>query len=171
MLNRKTLFSLFAVVAFAAAASFTVNSANAVPKGPGGFKGNVGKGGGGGAWPGGKGPGVIGPGKGGGGGKGPGVIGPGKGGGGGKGPGVVWPGKGPHFAKSHWCFKHSWRCRGHIHVVRYPVVRAVAIGGPVARTNCNCLTKTYLPSGAVLFKDVCTQEVAINPPEQQVQVR
>jgi len=39
--------------------------------------------------------------------------------------------------------------------VSYPVVRAAV------RT---CLTKEYLPTGQVLFKDVCTNEWAMNPP-------
>ena len=43
----------------------------------------------------------------------------------------------------------------------YPVVRSVAAPGP-----CTCLTKTYLPNGAVLFRDVCTNEAAVNPPQQ-----
>jgi hypothetical protein len=160
MLNRKALFSLFAVAAIAVAAAVTVNSASAQPKGPGAFKGNVGKGGGGGAWPGGKGPGGFkgNPPKGGGGGggwKGP------------KGGGPKWGGPkwgGPKFAKPYWCWKYPWRCRGRIHVVRYPVITAAR---PV---SCTCLTKTYLPNGAVMFKDVCTQEVAINPPVNQAQV-
>ena len=160
MLNRKVIFSLIAVAAVSMAATVTVNSAYAVPKGPGAFKGNPGKGGGGGAWPG-KGPG----------GKGPGVIVPP----GPKGPGPKGPGpgaKGPGF-KPHWCFKHPWHCRsGHIHIVRYPVVttRVATVSRPVAST-CTCLTKTYLPNGAVMFKDVCTQEVAINGPEQQAQAQ
>ena len=29
---------------------------------------------------------------------------------------------------------------------------------------CTCLTKQYTPDGRVLFKDICTNEAAINPP-------
>jgi hypothetical protein len=34
----------------------------------------------------------------------------------------------------------------------------------VTTNRCTCLTKEYTPEGAVLFKDVCTNEAAINPP-------
>ena len=34
---------------------------------------------------------------------------------------------------------------------------------PVTNT-CNCLTKQYTQDGAVVFKDVCTNEMAMNPP-------
>jgi hypothetical protein len=40
-------------------------------------------------------------------------------------------------------------------------VAEVPTATPVARDNCTCLTKTYLPDGAVLFKDVCTKEMAM----------
>jgi|HubBroStandDraft_1064217.scaffolds.fasta_scaffold516671_1 hypothetical protein len=30
--------------------------------------------------------------------------------------------------------------------------------------NCNCLTKQYTQDGAVVFKDICTNEMAMNPP-------
>jgi hypothetical protein len=48
-------------------------------------------------------------------------------------------------------------------------VGAAAIARPAS--TCTCLTKTYLPNGAVLFKDVCTQESALNPPGQQAQMQ
>ncbi len=57
----------------------------------------------------------------------------------------------------------------HHQIVRYrvrtPVVYAVT--RPVAVAPCTCLTKQYTPEGAVLFKDICTNEAAINPPPQQ----
>jgi hypothetical protein len=59
-------------------------------------------------------------------------------------------------------------CRRPIHVVRggyYPVAAAAAVVRPVA-ASCTCLRKTYLPNGAVLFQDVCTNESAVNPPAQ-----
>jgi len=31
--------------------------------------------------------------------------------------------------------------------------------------RCPCLTKEYTPEGAVVFKDLCTKEMAMNPPE------
>ena len=42
---------------------------------------------------------------------------------------------------------------------RYTVARPVA--GP-----CTCLSKEYTPDGRVLFKDLCTNEAAINPPDR-----
>jgi hypothetical protein len=35
---------------------------------------------------------------------------------------------------------------------------------PRPTTTCTCLRKTYLPNGAVMFSDVCTNESAINGP-------
>ncbi|HEY4920739.1 MAG TPA: hypothetical protein VII40_11605 [Xanthobacteraceae bacterium] len=34
---------------------------------------------------------------------------------------------------------------------------------PTSNT-CNCLTKQYTQDGAVVFKDICTNEMAMNPP-------
>jgi hypothetical protein len=34
-----------------------------------------------------------------------------------------------------------------------------------AWNRCTCLTKEYTPEGAVVFKDLCTKEMAMNPPE------
>lgn len=56
-------------------------------------------------------------------------------------------------------------------IVRYPVVRHVPVvyaAKPVAGP-CTCLTKQYTPEGAVVFKDICTNEAAINPPPQAPQ--
>ena len=39
---------------------------------------------------------------------------------------------------------------------------ATRVAGP-----CTCLSKEYTPEGAVLFKDRCTNEAAMNPPAQQ----
>ena len=33
--------------------------------------------------------------------------------------------------------------------------------------RCTCLTKEYTPEGAVVFKDLCTKEIAMNPPAVQ----
>jgi len=52
---------------------------------------------------------------------------------------------------------------------RYSVVRPVVATTAYTRPTCTCLTKEYLPNGAVLFKDVCTNEAAINPPGQAAQ--
>lgn len=61
----------------------------------------------------------------------------------------------------HWGHRH-WRPR---HIVVY---RPYATYRPVAPVHsaCTCLRKTYLPNGAVMFQDVCTNESAINAPAQ-----
>jgi hypothetical protein len=53
------------------------------------------------------------------------------------------------------------------------VVGSTAVAAYAATTNtCTCLTKEYLPDGTVLFKDVCTKEMAMNPPAgKQAEVR
>ncbi len=77
------------------------------------------------------------------------------------------PNKPPHF-HPHWPKKPPhW----HVHV-RHPRVwyapRPVVYGAvaPVvtATNRCSCLVKEYTPEGAVLFRDVCTNEMAMNPP-------
>ena len=43
------------------------------------------------------------------------------------------------------------------------------VSAPVASTPtapCNCLTKTYLQDGSVLFTDICTKESALATPDQ-----
>jgi hypothetical protein len=49
-------------------------------------------------------------------------------------------------------------------VVTYAVARPEIVAGP-----CTCLSKEYTPEGAVLFKDRCTNEAAMNPPVQAPQ--
>jgi hypothetical protein len=64
-----------------------------------------------------------------------------------------------HRHHRHW-HRHYVRWHRPILVstpVAYGLVRPVA--GP-----CTCLTKEYTPEGAVLFKDRCTNEAAMNPP-------
>jgi hypothetical protein len=52
----------------------------------------------------------------------------------------------------------------------YPVAAAYpVVTRPVAST-CTCLVKEYLPNGAVLFRDVCTNESAMNPPAQAAEM-
>ncbi len=55
-----------------------------------------------------------------------------------------------------------WWRHGHIRPVGY-----VADAGYVARGPgpCACLTKEYTPDGVVVFKDLCTQEMASAPVE------
>ncbi len=43
--------------------------------------------------------------------------------------------------------------------VVYGAVAPVITGG-----RCTCLTKEYTPEGVVVFKDLCTNEMAMNPP-------
>ena len=76
----------------------------------------------------------------------------------------------PHF-RPHWCHRWHHHCRIH---VRWP--RPVIIGAPVVAATtyavapvaaaprpCTCLTKEYTPDNLVVFKDVCTKEVASAP--------
>jgi hypothetical protein len=58
----------------------------------------------------------------------------------------------------------------HDHVRFRPIyertyVRSVGIASPVAESLCNCLTKSYTPEGVVVFKDLCTKEMASTPAE------
>jgi hypothetical protein len=55
------------------------------------------------------------------------------------------------------------------HRTRTPVVVRQAVSYPAAtavKPVCSCLTKEYTDTGAVLFKDNCTEEFAMNPPEE-----
>jgi hypothetical protein len=67
----------------------------------------------------------------------------------------------------HWPRWYWWR---HTFARPYWVAPAIAAGGVAAyattpTTNrCTCLTKEYTQQGQVVFKDVCTNEMAINPP-------
>ena len=76
----------------------------------------------------------------------------------------------PHFRPS-WCHRWHHHCRIH---VRWP--RPLIYGAPVIATSyavapalaapaprCTCLTKEYTQDGLVVFKDVCTKEVASAP--------
>jgi hypothetical protein len=85
------------------------------------------------------------------------------------------------IARPHFCWRHPERCARPIPtIVRYPVGVPVAApvaaapvvmpvratpAAPTASGPCTCLRKTYLPNGAVLFEDVCTNESAVNPPQ------
>ena len=51
-----------------------------------------------------------------------------------------------------------WHYRDHY-------VRPVGYVRPVAEGTCNCLTKDYTPEGQVVFKDLCTKEMASAPVE------
>jgi len=99
------------------------------------------------------------------------------GGGGGHGGGHGMHGGGGHgmhggggFRHVHGHYRH-W----HRHYVRWhrPLVygytgtATYAVARPAVAGPCTCLTKEYTPEGAVLFKDRCTNETAMNPPLQQ----
>ena len=79
-----------------------------------------------------------------------------------------------HF-KGHGHFRHHghWRHR-HIYYVRArsstrPARWSTAQRPSISTNRCTCLTKEYTQEGAVLFKDICTNEAAINPPPAPVQ--
>ncbi len=60
--------------------------------------------------------------------------------------------------------------RFHEHVRIHPIyergyVRPVGYVAPVAEGTCTCLTKGYTPEGTVVFKDLCTKEMASAPVE------
>jgi hypothetical protein len=85
-------------------------------------------------------------------------------------PGLRRP---PIFAHGHH-HHHHWRWWGWRRHYWYPPVIATGVAtGVVAAApsynRCTCLTKEYTPEGAVLFKDVCTNEAAINPPAAAAQ--
>ena len=75
-----------------------------------------------------------------------------------------------HIGHRHpnWC-RYSGRC--HIHVRWHRpwiygtglVATSYAVAPAVAARPCTCLTKEYTPDNLVVFKDVCTKEVASAP--------
>ena len=70
--------------------------------------------------------------------------------------------------RPHWCHRFAWRCKVH---VRWP--RPIIYGTGLVATSyalapstprpCTCLTKEYTPDNLVVFKDLCTKEVASAP--------
>ena len=48
-------------------------------------------------------------------------------------------------------------------VVARPILRPVNLVQRPVVTTCNCLTKEYTQDGQVVFKDLCTQEMAMAP--------
>jgi hypothetical protein len=81
----------------------------------------------------------------------------------------------PHNCHHKHCGPHHvWRHHHRPYWVA-PVVGATVVGtapvaaaytAPVAKDNCNCLTKTYLEDGSVMFKDICTKEAAVATPDE-----
>lgn len=63
----------------------------------------------------------------------------------------------PHF------WRYGWRRPYYVAPV---IATGIATGVVAAPTwnRCTCLTKEYTPEGAVVFKDLCTKEMAMNPP-------
>ena len=74
----------------------------------------------------------------------------------------------PHF-RPHWCHSLAYHCRVHVRWPRPVYVGAPAIAAtsyavaPAVARPCTCLTKEYTPDNLVVFKDVCTKEVASAP--------
>ena len=67
---------------------------------------------------------------------------------------------GHHHHHPHWHVRYHrpvWYGVRTVGYAGYTVARPVS--GP-----CTCLSKEYTPDGRVLFKDLCTNEAAINPP-------
>lgn len=66
----------------------------------------------------------------------------------------------PHWPRPNWHVhyrRNYWIAPVATYAVARPAVAAVP--GP-----CTCLTKEYTPEGVVVFKDRCTNEMAMNPP-------
>lgn len=78
---------------------------------------------------------------------------------------------GHRFHRPHWCGVLRHRCGIYVRwhrplVYAAPVVAAsyaVAPAVAAAPRPCTCLTKEYTPENLVVFKDVCTKEVASAP--------
>lgn len=73
-------------------------------------------------------------------------------------------GRGRGDGGRHWHPHPHWHVRYHhpiwvggVRTAEYSV--ATPVNGP-----CTCLSKEYTPDGRVLFKDLCTNEAAMNPP-------
>jgi hypothetical protein len=70
-----------------------------------------------------------------------------------------------HHGHHHHHRHRHWHVRWHRPVwygYGYSYAARPAVAGP-----CTCLSKEYTPEGSVLFKDRCTNEMAMNPPPQQ----
>jgi hypothetical protein len=76
-------------------------------------------------------------------------------------------GGGGHWGGGHWGggYHHFYRYGWHRPIIyARPVVYAASPVAVSAPGPCTCLSKEYTPEGAVLFKDRCTNEMAMNPP-------
>ena len=74
-------------------------------------------------------------------------------------------GGGKHAHHHHHKHHHHKHARWHRGTVIVGTGVAAGVATYAATTGpCTCLTKSYLENGTVVFKDVCTQEMAMNPP-------
>jgi hypothetical protein len=92
--------------------------------------------------------------------------GPGGGHGGGMHGGWGSHGGGIHIGFRPYHHHPRWQVRYHrpIWYAPRPVIYSAYSPRVVSPGPCTCLSKEYTPDGAVLFKDRCTNEAAINPP-------
>ena len=75
---------------------------------------------------------------------------------------VIKPHHHAHWPRWYWWRYTTW---GRPYLYAPVVAGGVATYATTPTTNrCTCLTKEYTPQGQVLFKDVCTNEMAMNPP-------
>lgn len=58
---------------------------------------------------------------------------------------------------------HGPRFHDHVRIVERGYVRPVGLVQTVTEGPCTCLWKGYSPEGAVVFKDLCTKEMASAP--------
>jgi ABC-type Zn2+ transport system substrate-binding protein/surface adhesin len=79
--------------------------------------------------------------------------------------------KGGHHGGGKHAHHHHHHHHHHHKFVRWhrwkvPVVIGTTAVATYAATKstCTCLTKEYLADGTVVFKDVCSNEMAMNPP-------
>lgn len=74
-----------------------------------------------------------------------------------------------HGKHGHWGHGHGHHKHFHVRYHRpvYIATRPVYVARPVVVAKpgpCTCLSKEYTPEGVVVFKDRCTNEMAMNPP-------
>jgi len=75
---------------------------------------------------------------------------------------IIKPHHHAHWPRWYWWRYTTW---GRPYLYAPVVAGGVATYATTPATNrCTCLTKDYTPQGAVVFKDVCTNEMAMNPP-------
>jgi hypothetical protein len=84
-------------------------------------------------------------------------------------PPIVKPIIKPIFVP-HWPRHPQWH-RPYVRIISPTIVERVTTTTPSRPAYTPprrvCLTKEYLPTGAVLFRDVCTNEWAQNPPVEE----